>query len=76
MKARYEEFAENRVELVTDLMNSRYKKKRRMVDNEDLEDIALELKNKDDRIEMLEDSNSRLTELVEKLKNSLKVSCA
>ena len=73
MKARYEEFCENRVGLVSQLMSNCVKKKRRMVDDEDLEDVAMKLKDKDDRIDILEESNGRLTELVEKLKSNLKV---
>ena len=42
-------------------------------DDEEIESIALQLKNKDDEIDSLEDANQHLTELVEKLRNNLKV---
>lgn len=73
LKNRYEEFCENRVGLVSQLMSNCVKKKRRMVEDEDFEDVAMKLKDKDDRIDILEDSSSRLSELVDKLKASLKV---
>ncbi len=72
-KARYEEFCENRVDLMANLMNNCVKKKRKMDDEEELEHYALKFKDKDDRIEILEESNQRLNELVEKLRDSLKV---
>ncbi|KAI9557627.1 Tryptophanyl-tR synthetase-like protein [Daphnia sinensis] len=73
-KARYEEFCENRVDLMAQLMNNCVKKKRKVTQEEDLEHYALKFKDKDDRIQILEDSNQHLNELVEKLKSSLKVS--
>lgn len=72
-KARYEEFCENRVDLMAQLMNNCARKKRKVDDEEDLEHLALKFKDKDDRIDILESSNQHLTELVEKLKSSLKV---
>lgn len=72
-KARYEEFCENRVDLMAQYMNNCAKKKRKMTDEEDFEHVALKFKDKDDQIEMLEDTNQHLTEIVEKLKESLKV---
>ena len=71
-KARYEEFCENRVNMLTNLMNN-CMKKRKFNDDEEIESIALQLKNKDDEIDSLEDANQHLTELVEKLRNNLKV---
>ena len=73
-KARYEEFCENRVDLMANLMNTCVTSKKRKVDDEeDLEHYAMKFKDKDDRIEILEDNNQRLNELVEKLRESLKV---
>ncbi|KAK4016551.1 hypothetical protein OUZ56_031508 [Daphnia magna] len=73
-KARYEEFCENRVDLMAQLMNNCVKKKRKVTQEENLEHYALKFKDKEDRIQILEDSNQHLNELVEKLKSSLKVS--
>ena len=72
-KARYEEFCETRVGLVTQLMDRSTRKRRKVSESEDLELMALQFKDKDDRIEILEEANQRLTEMVEKLKASLKV---
>ncbi len=74
-KARYEEFCENRVDLMAKLMDNSNKrnKKRKISESVDLEYLAVQFKDKDDQIEILEDSNARLTEMVEKLKKSLKV---
>ena len=71
-KARYEEFCENRVNLMTNLMNN-CMKKRKVSNGEYLENFSHQLKDKDDRIDTLEDSNLRLSEQVEKLKKNLKV---
>lgn len=71
-KARYEEFCENRVNLMTNLMNN-CMKKRKVSNGEYLENFSHQLKDKDDRIDTLEDSNLRLSEQIEKLKRSLKV---
>lgn len=74
-KARYEEFCETRVDLMAQLMdNCSKKKKRKVTEGEDLEHLALQFKDKDDRIEILEESNQRLADMVDKLKTSLKVS--
>jgi hypothetical protein len=74
-KARYEEFCENRVDLMATLINSSNvkNKKRKKSNEEDLEHIALKFKDKDDEIEILQDSNQHLQEQLEKLKDSLKV---
>jgi hypothetical protein len=73
-KARYEEFFKNRVDLMATLVNSDVKNKKRKVSNdEDLEHMALKDKDKDDEIEILQDSNRHLQEQLEKLKDSLKV---
>jgi hypothetical protein len=74
-KARYEEFCENRVDLMATLINSNVtNKKRKKVTNEEvLEHMALKFKNKDDEIEILRDSNQHLQEQLKKLKDSLKV---
>jgi len=72
-KARYEEFCENRVNLMTNLMNN-CMKKRKVSNGEYLENFSHQLKDKDDRIDTLEDSNLRLSEQVEKLKKNLKIS--
>ena len=71
-KARYEEFCENRVNLMTNLMNN-CMKKRKVSNGDYLENFSHQLKDKDDRIDSLEDSNLHLSEQVEKLKKSLKV---
>lgn len=55
------------------LMNNCVKKKRKVTQEENLEHYALKFKDKEDRIQILEDSNQHLNELVEKLKSSLKV---
>jgi hypothetical protein len=73
-KALYEEFCENRVDLVTQLYSNCAKKKRKGSLEEDFEHTALQFKAKDDRIELLEESNERLNSLVDTLRNSLKVS--
>ncbi|XP_046438329.1 kinesin-like protein KIF20B isoform X1 [Daphnia pulex] len=74
-KARYEEFCENRVDLMATLINSNVKnKKRKKTNEEDLEHMALKFKDKDDEIEILQDSNQHLQEQLEKLKDSLKAS--
>lgn len=72
-KALYEEFCENRVDLVTQLYSNCAKKKRKASMEEDLEHTALKFKAKDDQIELLEETNERLNSLVETLRNSLKV---
>lgn len=72
-KARYEEFCENRVDLMSQVVNSCVRKKRKVSAVEDMEQMTMKFKDKDDRIEMLESSNERLTDLVQKLKGSLKV---
>lgn len=58
---------------MTQLMNNCAKKKRKVTHDENLEHYALKFKDKDDRIQILEDSNQHLNELVEKLRGSLKV---
>ncbi len=75
-KARYEEFCENRVDLMATLVNNVKKKKRKVTNEEDLEHMALKFKDKDDEIEILRDSNQHLQEQLEKLKDSLKVNRA
>ena len=71
-KARYEEFCENRVNLMTNLMNN-CMKKRKVSNGEIMDNVTHQLKDKDDRIDLLQDSNLRLAEHVEMLKKSLKV---
>lgn len=78
LKERYEEFCENRVNLMSNYM-SQCMKKRKMDRSshpsqpDELERASFELKEKDDRINALEESNQQLNEMIVKLKNSLKV---
>ncbi len=74
-KARYEEFCDKRVNMLTSLMNKESMKKRKYNDSDDQgkENILVQLKDKEDRIESLEHTNERLNEVIEKLKTSLKV---
>ena len=73
-KARYEEFCENRLDNMSEYISNCSKRKRKVTEEEeDLEHLALKFKSNEDRIDMLEQSNTHLTEVVAKLKQSLKV---
>lgn len=79
LKERYEEFCENRVNLMSNYMSQCMKKKRKVDTSshpsqpDELERATFELKEKDDGINSLQESNQRLNEVIVKLKNSLKV---
>lgn len=60
---------------MSQFMNKCAKRKRQVTDEENSGNVALKFKYNEDRVEMLEQSNSHLTEVIEKLKHSLKVKC-